>query len=242
MKQLKPSYFINLGMSKDWLKILQPVLSSPEMYSTMEQVEKLYKKGNVFPYRKDWFNAFKITPYNNLKVLIIGQDPYHDIKNDKPTAHGLAFSYQKSSDIDAYEPPSLKNILREVETDIHDGMCFGECLETDLTRWAKQGVLLLNTALTVEQNKPGSHMSIWKPITQQFIKHITVNNPRLVCMLWGNFAKSLKPYIHTNCHILESGHPSPLSANKGLWFGNKHFSKANQIIEKLNGKEYIIKW
>lgn len=242
MKQLKPSYFINLGIDINWLKILQPVLSSPEMYYTMEQVEKLYKKGNVLPYKKDWFNAFKVTPYDKLKVLIIGQDPYHDIKNGKPTAHGLAFSYKPSSNIDAYEPPSLKNILREVEIDIHDGMCFGECLETDLTRWAKQGVLLFNTALTVEQGKPSSHMSIWKPITQQFIKHITLNNPGLICMLWGNFAKGLKPYIHSNCHILESGHPSPLSANQGLWFGNKHFSKANQIIEKLNGKEYIIKW
>lgn len=239
MKQLKPSYFINLGIDKNWLKILQPVLSSPEMYSTMEQVEKLYKKGNVFPYRKDWFNAFKVTPYDKLKVLILGESPYNKIINDKPVAHGLAFSYQKSSNIDAYEPKTLQNILREVEVDIHDSMCFGECLETDLTRWSKQGVLLLNAALTVERDKHNSHLYLWKDTISQVITLITENNPGLICMLWGNHAKAFKPFIHSNCYILEANSPDNYSKE---WFGNKHFSKANKIIEKLNGKEYTIKW
>lgn len=240
--RLTPSYFTKLGIDRNWLKLLQPVLSSPEMYNTMNTIEKLNKTSIVFPERKNWFYAFNVTPLDELKVLILGQDPYHTYINNKPVAHGLAFSYQKSDTLDVYEPPSLKNILKEVEQDIHDGMCFGECLETDLTRWSKQGVLLLNTALTVQKGNAGSHTIYWKDRMKEIIKLISESHPGLIVMLWGNHAKSFKPILAPHNNILESGHPSPLSANKGLWFGNKHFSKANKIIEGLNGASYKIKW
>lgn len=239
-KILPKKYFTDFGIDNDWLEILRPVLSSPEMYQLMSRIEATNKLKVVFPHRANWFKAFELTKAKDLKVLILGQDPYHTVVNGKPVAHGLAFSYKKQGPLDAYEPPSLKNILKEVEDDIHDGMCFGECLETDLTRWAKQGVLLLNTALTVERGKAGSHTKYWNPLIKNIIQLISLNNPDLIVLLWGRYAEGFKPFLSSLNRVLISGHPSPLSANKGLWFGNQHFSKVNAWLREM-GKD-VIKW
>jgi len=232
-KVLPKKYFTDFGIDKSWLELLRPVLSSPEMYKLMSRIEATYKLKVVFPHRNNWFHAFRITKAKDIKVLILGESPYHTVINGKPVAHGLAFSYKKQGVLDAYEPKPLINILKEVENDIHDGMCFGECLETDLTKWAKQGVLLLNVALTVERGKAGSHTSYWLPIMKKIIQLISESNPSLIVMLWGENVKGAKALLSPHNHILECGYPT--SDN---WFENKHFSKANQILQE-NGKKEI---
>lgn len=235
---LNPEFY-QTKIHEKWLSQYESFFLGEDTKDAFNLIVKDAKQFQIYPRSLDMFNAFKYDP-NDVKIVILGQDPYHNFINGKAVAHGLAFSYKKASDIDAYEPPSLRNILREVETDIYDGMQLVPG-DTNLTRWAEQGVLLLNTALTVRAGQAGSHTNIWKKPIRNFIEEFSKNNPHLIWMLWGNHAKGFKDII-TPGHILESGHPSPLSANKGLWFGNKHFSKANKIIESQNGKDYIIKW
>lgn len=154
-------------------------------------------------------------------------------------ADGLAFSTEMS----AYCPPSLQNILIEVEKDVYGGFNLQQRGEYSLKGWAEQGVLLLNTALTVEQDAPESHLEIWKHFTNYVISIIALDRPGTIFLLWGGKAKAYKHLINEkNNFVLESGHPSPLSANKGHWFGNQHFSKTNEILRKQNGKEFEILW
>ena len=167
-----------------------------------------------------------ICEFNNLKVILLGQDPYHQ----KGQAMGLSFSVPENIKI----PPSLVNIYKELKTD-----CNLQLLHGDLTKWAKQGVLLLNTSLTVRESCPNSHQKYWRPFTDNLIKYISDNKEGLVFLLWGGHAKNKKKLIDFNKHyVLEANHPSPLSANRGGWFGCKHFSKTNDFLQK-NGKKEI---
>jgi len=180
------------------------------------------QKTIIYPKDEDVFNALNLTDFRDVKVIILGQDPYHGINQ----AHGLSFSVNDGVKI----PPSLKNIFKELHTDL------GLPMPTNgnLTNWAKQGVLLLNATLTVEENKPGSHQKIgWEKFTDAIIKLISDEKQHCVFLLWGNFAKSKSHLIDSHKHlVLEAAHPSPLA--RGAFFGCKHFSKTNNYLQSHN--------
>ena len=184
-------------------------------------IDKEYKNNQCFPPKDLILHA--LNNLNNTKVIIIGQDPYHS----ENQAHGLAFST-----LDTTIPPSLKNIFKELNTDLN--------IETpthgNLTHWHEQGVLLLNTILTVRKHQPNSHKNKgWEQYTNNIISELNNNKKNLVFILWGSQAHKTEKLIDTNKHlILKSGHPSPLSANQGKWFNNKHFSKTNQYLIENN--------
>ena len=196
----------------------------------MEKVKEEYKKYTCYPKYVDIFNALKLTPYKNVKVVIIGQDPYHGVGE----AHGLSFSVQKGIKL----PPSLQNIFKELYDDL--GIKNGEC--GDLTPWARQGVLLLNSILSVRKDSPLSHKDLgWELLTDHIIKLINLKKEPVVFILWGGFARSKKKFITNKNHlIIESVHPSPLSAYNGF-FGSKPFSKTNNFLKKNNIKEIDFK-
>jgi uracil-DNA glycosylase len=192
------------------------------------------KTKKIFPPSDKVFNAFKLTPFENLKVVILGQDPYHG----EGQAEGLCFSVQPGVKL----PPSLKNIYKEIESDLNirmnpacrqAGFCNGH-----LAKWAEQGVFLLNAVLTVEEGKPASHAGKgWETFTDEVIKKISENKSGVVFLLWGNYAKSKKSLIDEKKHfILAAPHPSPFSVHTGF-FGCHHFSKTNEILRRENQKE-----
>ena len=183
---------------------------------------KCYPKGSEI------FNAFNCCPIDNLKVVIIGQDPYHGLNQ----ANGLCFSVNKGIS----HPPSLINIFKEIEDDLN--LKF-ENSNGDLSKWANQGVMLLNATLTVRDGFAGSHQNKgWEIFTDKVIEIISNETNNTVFLLWGSFAKQKRKLIDVNKHkILESGHPSPLSANRGYWFGNKHFSKCNEYLDSYGKKK-----
>lgn len=181
------------------------------------------KKAVVYPKGSDIFNAFNLTPFNDVKVVIIGQDPYHGPNQ----AHGLCFSV-----LDGVKfPPSLENIYKELCKDL--GYSFPK--SGNLTSWAKQGVLLLNASLTVRAGEANSHQSIgWQKFTDAVIQKISDEKNGVIFLLWGGFAQKKGSKIDASKHhVLTCGHPSPLSANKGHWFGNKHFSKTNALLQQM---------
>lgn len=207
-------------ISKSWDNILKNEYNSEYFKSILKKVEKEYNEKIIYPKKENIFNAFKLVPYEDIKIVIIGQDPYHG----EGEAHGLAFSVQKGIKI----PPSLKNIFKELKNEYED---FKIPTNGDLTSWANQGVLLINSTLTVEKDKANSHKKIgWNLFTNKVIEEINKKNTPVVFLLWGNFAIQKKDLISNNHHlILESVHPSPLSASKGF-FGNNHFKKSNEFL------------
>ena len=219
-----------------WLTKLSPFIDSEQFDNIIEGIRDSKTKGKrIAPDSKDLFKAFLLCPYNELKVILIAQDPYHTFLNNKPVAEGLAFSSANG----LYCPPSLKNIIKEVERDIYNGFDIHVSSEYSLRRWAIQGVLLLNTSLTVEESTPGSHIKLWKPFTEYIFKILNENNSGLIFMLWGNEAQKYEELINTNLHyIIEAGHPSPLNT-KLPFVGNGCFSKCNKILEKNNNIKII---
>lgn len=209
---------IDLEKQKDYYKSLK------------QEIDKRYETTRVFPEKRNIFKAFSLTKLNNLKVVILGQDPYHGYGQ----AQGLAFSTPSN----IKNPPSMQNILQEIASDLQRPSV---CLDGDLTSWAEQGVLLLNTVLTVEEAKAGSHQKLgWEIFTDNIIKYISQNCSDIVFLLWGSPAIKKSNLIDANKHhILTSVHPSPLSAYRGF-LGCKHFSKTNQILKNLNKEE--INW
>ena len=203
-----------------WKEIMKDYLES-EQYKKLEQDVILeYAHKQIFPPKSLIYNALKLTPYDNVKCVIIGQDPYHD----DGQAMGLSFSVPKGIQI----PPSLQNIYKEIKAE------FGYDIPThgDLTSWADQGVLLLNAVLTVRAHQPASHKNIgWEHCTDEIIKAVNAKNDPVVFMLWGNFAKQKASLITNPKHlVLTSGHPSPLSVR--YFTGNNHFKKCNEFLEK----------
>ena len=199
-----------------------------EYYQKMHEfVVNEYNTKTVYPARSNVFEALKLTPYDNVKVVILGQDPYHG----KGEAHGLSFSVCPGIKI----PPSLQNIYKELNSEL------GCYIPNNgyLTKWAKQGVLLLNSVLTVVKDTPASHKGIgWETFTDRIIEEIDKKDSPVVFMLWGNFARSKKALLKNPRHlVLESAHPSPFSARNGF-FGNDHFKKANEYL-KENGLDPI---
>ncbi len=213
---------MNVKIAPSWQKVLQEEFDQPYFEKLAGFVKQEYQNHHCLPKGNDIFNAFNLTPFDQVKVVIMGQDPY-------PTpghAHGLCFSVQEQVQP---LPKSLINIFREIKDDL--GQDFPQ--NGSLVRWAKQGVLLLNAVLTVRAGQPRSHQGKgWEIFTNQVIKKISDNKENVVFMLWGGDAKKKKILIDASKHlILESGHPSPLSANRGYWFGNKHFSKTNNFLQ-----------
>lgn len=188
-----------------------------------------YAQHTVFPPQEAIFNALK-TPLHQVKIVLLGQDPYHDINQ----AHGFSFSVNEGVKI----PPSLRNIFKELQTDIPN---FITPPHGDLTQWATQGVLLLNATLTVRAHEAGSHQQQgWETFTDALIHTVATTNQHVVFMLWGAYAQSKQHLINKNNHlVLCAPHPSPLSAHRG-WFGSKHFSKANAYLLKVGKQE--INW
>ena len=207
-----------------WDKKLNEIYKS-DLYKNIGMfVKKEYKTKIIYPDYNNIFNAFKLTDYDDVKVVIIGQDPYHG----EGEAHGLCFSVQDGVN----RPPSLNNIFKELENDL--GI---KRENNDLTSWAKQGVFLLNSILTVEKDKPLSHKDRgWEEFTDIVIQKLNEREKSIIFVLWGNFARSKKALItNKNHYIIESAHPSPLSASRGF-FGSKPFSKINNILKSNNEK------
>jgi len=213
---------MNYNLDKSWKDFFLEEFKKSYFIELSSFVEKEYKENICYPKQENIFAAFNYCAYENVKVVIIGQDPYHG----ENQANGLCFSVQDG----VKHPPSLVNIFKEIANDIGTPYPVSGNLES----WAKQGVLLLNATLTVRAGEAGSHQKKgWETFTDAVIKKIAEEKEGVIFLLWGGYAKKKKKYINTNKHhVLESGHPSPLSANRGYWFGNKHFSKVNYLLYK----------
>jgi uracil-DNA glycosylase len=216
---------MNLNLNPSWQTILSDEIEKPYFVELMDTVDQEYQNSVCFPPKELIFSAFNTCSFENIKVVIIGQDPYHG----DGEANGLSFSVNDSVRI----PPSLRNIFREINTDL-DSIFMPS--SGNLEFWAKQGVLLLNASLTVRKDNPNSHKHLkWNLFTDSVIQKISEEKENVVFMLWGSFAQKKGAKINREKHlVLESGHPSPMSANQGKWFGNKHFSQANLYLEKNN--------
>ncbi|WP_299896279.1 uracil-DNA glycosylase [uncultured Aquimarina sp.] len=220
---------MNVNIDPSWKEQLKSEFEKPYFKTLTDFVKAEYKDHTCYPKGSEIFAAFDHCSFDNVKVVIIGQDPYHGIGQ----AHGLCFSVNEGVAI----PPSLINIFKELETDLNVSFPSNGNLE----RWAKQGVLLLNATLTVRAHQAGSHQGKgWEKFTDTVINAISENKKDVVFMLWGGYAKKKGAKINTAEHlVLNSGHPSPLSANRGYWFGNKHFSKTNDYLKKVNQSPII---
>ncbi|WP_299099845.1 uracil-DNA glycosylase [uncultured Winogradskyella sp.] len=221
---------MNLKIDNSWKKHLQPEFDKPYFKDLMDFVAHEYQNYECFPPEPEIFNAFNQFDFNDLKVVIIGQDPYHDVGQ----ANGLCFSVNDG----IKHPPSLVNIFKELETDLK----IPYPKRGNLMPWTKQGILLLNATLTVRAHKAGSHQKQgWETFTDAVIKTINDEKSNVVFLLWGGFAKKKIKLIDTTKHIvLQSGHPSPLSANRGYWFGNKCFSETNSQLLQVG--QHPIVW
>ena len=213
---------MNVQIEESWKTHLQPEFDKDYFRTLTEFVKSEYSQYQIFPPGRLIFNAFNLCPFDKVKVVIIGQDPYHG----PGQAHGLCFSVNDGVPF----PPSLVNIFKEIKADIGtDAPATG-----NLTRWAEQGVLLLNATLTVRAHQAASHQRKgWEEFTDAAIKALSKDKEHLVFILWGGYARSKAKLIDTSKHlILESVHPSPLSANRGGWFGNHHFSRCNAYLQQ----------
>ena len=211
-----------VDIEASWKQHLGGEFTKPYFAQLTESVRNEYRNGLCFPPGKLVFNAFNLCPFDKVKVVILGQDPYHE----QGQAMGLSFSVPEGIML----PPSLQNIYKEIQNDL------GKPIPTsgDLTRWAKQGVLLLNATLTVRAHIANSHQTLgWANFTDAAIEALSAHREHVVFMLWGGFARSKKRLIDANRHcIIESVHPSPLSANRGGWFGQHQFSRCNAYLKQ----------
>lgn len=207
-----------IKITKNWANLLADEFEKPYFKNLQSFLEDEYSHATIYPAMENIFAALNAVKYEDVKVVIIGQDPYHEPNQ----AHGLAFSVQDNVEI----PPSLVNIFKEIESDLHI-----KCLQSgNLTRWAKQGVLLLNTSLTVRRAQANSHRGKgWEVFTQKIIELLSKRPEPMVFMLWGSNAQAFASQIGSQHLVLKAPHPSPLSAYRGF-FGCKHFSKANQFL------------
>lgn len=225
--------YLKILIGDQWFKTLGTKFIIKSLVNVGATIKIDRKSYRVYPDNSiDIFSIFRALSPSEIKVVIIGQDPYHDGSYD-----GRAFSNTKSSNKIS---PSLKNIFKEIEVDIYNGLRLDQ--DPCLDRWERQGVFLINRVLTVRAGFPGSHRNIgWEEFTSQVVKRLSEVQDHLVFLLWGADARKVMPNIVSKNHlVLISGHPSPLSANQGYWFGNKHFSKTNAYLKKHKKKE--INW
>lgn len=216
--------------NQSWEALLASEFQKPYFVELMQQVEQEYAITTCFPPKELIFSAFEQFDFQDTKVVIIGQDPYHGTGE----ANGLCFSVNDGVAI----PPSLKNIFTEINS-VYDRILFPT--SGNLERWAKQGILLLNAGLTVRKDQANSHKHLqWNVFTDAVIDLINEQLENVVFLLWGSFAQKKGKLINREKHlVLESGHPSPLSANRGMWFGNNHFTLTNEYL-KAKGKDEVV--
>lgn len=221
---------MEVAIEPSWKKHLAEEFEKPYFKELASFVKIEYQTGTVYPNPKNIFQAFELTPFDKVKVVILGQDPYHGPKQ----AHGLSFSVTEG----VRNPPSLQNIFKEIESDTGEK---SDAENGDLSRWAKQGVLLLNATLTVRAASAGSHQGHgWEEFTDAVIRKLSEDREHLVFILWGNYARTKGAHIDRAKHcVIESPHPSPFSAHNGF-FGSKPFSKANTYLESVG--EMPIDW
>ncbi len=219
---------MDVKIEQSWKAVLDEEFRKSYFKTLASFVRQEYQRHTCFPPGKNIFAAFNETTFGEVKAVIIGQDPYHG----HGQANGLCFSVQKG----IQKPPSLVNIFQELHKDVN----FNIPEHGDLTNWAQQGVLLLNATLTVRAHQAGSHQNKgWELFTDAAIQILSEKREGLVFLLWGGYAKKKGRHIDSSKHlVLSSGHPSPLSANRGYWFGNNHFSKTNTYL-KNTGKAPI---
>ncbi|MDY4042333.1 MAG: uracil-DNA glycosylase [Marinifilaceae bacterium] len=221
---------VEVQIEPSWKKLLQEEFDKPYFSELIQFVKSEYHSTRVYPPGKLIFNAFNHCPVENTKVVILGQDPYHGVGQ----AHGLCFSVPEGIE----QPPSLTNIFKEIQNDL------GKPIPTsgNLERWADQGVLLLNATLTVRAHQAGSHQNRgWETFTDAVIQKLASHKEHLVFLLWGAYAQRKGAFIDPKRHlVLKSVHPSPLSANRGGWFGNHHFSQTNTYLRQHGLEE--IQW
>ena len=220
---------MQINIDSSWKNELSDEFEKPYFKDLITFVKGEYATKKCYPKGNQIFSAFDFCPFNDVKVVIIGQDPYHGYNQ----ANGLCFSVNDGVTF----PPSLINIFKEIQNDI--GIEFPKT--GNLERWANQGILLLNATLTVRESEAGSHQKKgWEKFTDTVIQKISDKKENVVFLLWGGFAQKKGAKINRSKHfVLESGHPSPLSANRGFWFGNKHFSQTNTFLTE-QGKTPII--
>ncbi len=216
---------MELKIHSSWQSFFDVENSKPYFIELLNQVDEEYENFICFPPKELIFNAFNKCSLQEIKVVIIGQDPYHGVGE----ANGLCFSVNDGVAI----PPSLKNILTEINTE-YDRVFFPT--SGNLEHWASQGILLLNASLTVRKDLANSHKHLkWNVFTDNSIQYISENTENVVFLLWGSFAQKKGAKINREKHlVLETGHPSPLSANRGFWFGNNHFLRANDYLKSVN--------
>lgn len=221
---------MEVKIEESWKNVLKEEFTTPYFEDLTHFVKEEYSTQTIYPPAAKIFAAFDRTPFDQLKVVIIGQDPYHGPNQ----ANGLCFSVSDGIP----HPPSLRNIFKEIEQDLGKAVPVSGNLE----RWADQGVFLLNDVLTVRQASPASHKNRgWEQFTDAVIEKISQEKEHVVFLLWGNYAQKKGKKIDASKHlILKSGHPSPMSANQGKWFGNRHFSKTNEYLRNHNIQE--IEW
>lgn len=221
---------MNVNIHASWKDELVAEFEKEYFKNVTDFVANEYASHTCFPNEDDIFNAFDHCPFDEVKVVILGQDPYHGVGQ----ANGLCFSVQDEIPM----PPSLINIFKEIEADL--GLPFPK--NGNLERWASQGILLLNATLTVRAHEAGSHQRKgWETFTDAVISTLSRKRKNIIFLLWGGYAKKKGAKIDTSKHhVLTTGHPSPLSANRGYWFGNTHFSKTNELLTSLG--EDAIQW
>ena len=210
---------------RDWYELLKEEFEKPYYIQLSNFLEREYATKTIYPKPENVFNALNYCSYEKIKVVIIGQDPYHEPNQ----AHGISFSVENGVEY----PPSLKNIFKELKNELNVTIETG-----NLKDWAKQGILMLNTVLTVEKGKANSHKNMgWEQLTTKIVEMVNKNNNPIVFLLWGASAQSFSKYLNNPNHlILKSAHPSPLSAYNGF-FGNNHFIKANEFLKSKGVKE-----
>jgi len=220
---------MQVNIHPSWKTVLSEEFEKPYFEHLIDFVKSEYKSHVCYPKGSQIFNAFDHCHFDDVKVVIIGQDPYHGPNQ----ANGLCFSVNDGIPF----PPSLQNIFKEIETELKQP----QPLTGNLERWADQGVLLLNATLTVRQGEAGSHQKRgWETFTDAVIQKVSNEKENVIFLLWGGFAQKKGMLIDSSKHlILNSGHPSPLSANRGFWFGNNHFLKANDYLKSLGKKEIV---
>lgn len=214
---------MEVNLEPTWKNRLSKELQKPYFQELLEFIDHEYKTNQCFPSAENIFKAFEFSPFEETKVVIIGQDPYHGYGQ----AHGLCFSVQPGTKV----PPSLVNIFKEIHRDL--GLPIPE--HGNLEHWARQGILMLNATLTVRSSEPGSHQKKgWEKFTDAVIKILSDERENIVFLLWGGPAKKKGSKIDASRHlVLTSGHPSPLAAIRGHWFGNRHFSSTNEFLKSV---------
>ncbi|MDA8947566.1 uracil-DNA glycosylase [Flavobacteriaceae bacterium] len=217
---------MSVQIHPSWEKVLDSEFKSPYFQNLIAFVKEDYEKTTCYPPANLIFKAFDSCPFDEVKVVLLGQDPYHG----PGQAHGLCFSVPEG----IAHPPSLRNIFKEIESDLKHTVPNSGNLE----HWAQQGVFLINATLSVRAHQAGSHQKKgWEKFTDRLIQLLSEEKKGIVFMLWGGYAKQKIKWIDTKKHlVLTSGHPSPLSANRGYWFGNQHFSNANTYLSSAGKK------